>query len=69
MLSPILNFNKINTIKPLYVNNNNNNYKNRYTNLAPLRQDTVSFTGMSIPSKYKTVYEYLAADIASKNQK
>lgn len=66
MLSPILNFNRINTVKPLNINNN---YNNRYTNLAPLKQDTVSFTGMSLPSKYKTVYEYLAADIASKNLK
>jgi len=58
------------------INNKTNNiYK--YTNhagidtakLKTLNQDTVSFTGMSAPSHYKSVFDYLAAGILSKNKK
>lgn len=35
----------------------------------PLNHDTVSFTGMSAPSQYKSVFDYLAADILNKNKK
>ena len=34
-----------------------------------LHNDTVCFTGMSQPSYYKTVFEYLSADILNKNKK
>ncbi len=39
------------------------------SNLKPLQYDLVSFTGMSAPSHYKSVFDYLAADILSKNKK
>ena len=51
------------------INNNNPAPVYRAGNLAPLKQDTVSFTGMSAPSHYKSVFDYLAADILSKNKK
>ncbi len=51
------------------INNNNPAPVYRAGNLAPLKQDTVSFTGMSAPSHYKSVFGYLAADILSKNKK
>ena len=41
----------------------------QYPNLQPLKQDTISFRGMSQASEYKTVFQYLSADILSKHKK
>lgn len=52
------------------INNNVHIRKNTpVLKLNGLTRDTVSFTGMSAPSQYKSVFEYLAADILSKNKK
>lgn len=54
---------------------NINNVHIKKNNTPPIKlkqqltHDTVSFTGMSAPSQYKSVFEYLAADILSKNKK
>lgn len=57
--------NKINVSSNIkYIQNRANLSK-----LQPLQYDTVSFTGMSAPSVYKSVFDYLAADILSKNKK
>lgn len=47
----------------------NTKYENRqkYPNLAPLPKDTLSFTGMSKPSEYHSVFQYLAANILKQN--
>ena len=37
--------------------------------LQTLEHDTVCFTGMSAPSQYKSVFDYLAANIINKNKK
>lgn len=52
---------KTSTVQKLNLNANNN--------LAPLFKDTLVFTGMSSPSQYKSVFDYLAADILNKNSK
>ena len=54
---------------PNIKNNNNPAPIYKAGNLAPLKHDTVSFTGMSAASHYKSVFDYLAADILSKNKK
>ena len=41
----------------------NNNKHNNMLYSVPLSQDTVNFTGMSKPSQYSNVFEYLAAKI------
>lgn len=66
MLSAISNY-RYNT--PINYKFNNSIPHKFGGNLAPLQHDTVSFTGMSAPSHYKSVFDYLAADILSKNKK
>ena len=65
MLTGIYSFNRVNPIK---FNNQNDFQAKKYSNLSPLNRDTVSFTGLSDPSLYKTVFDYLAADIVSKHK-
>ena len=65
MLTGIYSFNRVNPIK---LNNQNDFQAKKYSNLSPLNRDTVSFTGMSDPSLYKSVFDYLAADIVSKHK-
>ena len=51
---------------------NNNNYRQLPLSgrgLKPLPKDTVSFRGMSLPSQYKTSFDYLAAEILKSNKK
>lgn len=45
------------------------NYKSGIKPFKQLNADTVTFTGMSPASKYKSVFDYLAADILNKNKK
>ncbi len=52
-----------------YSRNNNLPPRLHANKLQGLQQDTVTFTGMSAPSHYKSVFDYLAADILSKNKK
>ena len=55
--------------KPQYISQNNSTKPViRYQNLTPLNADTVSFTGMSSPSEYKTVFQYLASKIIAGNK-
>lgn len=66
MIQNIINFG--------YTPNQTKNITNKGVNFAPrfantLTHDTVSFKGMSQPSYYKTVFEYLAAEILNKNKK
>ncbi len=61
----------ISLFRPAIINNKQTKFehKNYYPNLAPLKQDTICFRGMSQASEYKTVFQYLAADILSKQKK
>ncbi len=62
----------ISLFRPAIINNRQNKLehnKNNYPNLLPLKQDTICFRGMSQASEYKTVFQYLAADILSKQKK
>ena len=61
----------INLFRPAIINTKQNNFehKNYYPNLTPLKQDTICFRGMSQASEYKTVFQYLAADVLSKQKK
>ncbi len=55
---------------PISINKDERKFQpNKYINLAPLKADTISFKGMSQASEYKTVFQYLAADILSKQKK
>ena len=50
----------------------NNNYRQLPLSgrgLEPLPKDTVSFKGLSLPSQYKTSFDYLAAEILKSNKK
>lgn len=51
--------------------NNNTKEKTSYTNYKtlPLKQDSFSFRGTSQASEYKNVFQYLSADILSKQKK
>lgn len=50
--------------------NNNQKFNNqRFNYNKGLTRDTVSFTGMSKPSQYKSVFEYLAAKVLSGKKK
>ena len=40
----------------------------QYQNLRPLEADTVTFTGKSSPSAYRTVFQYLASEIIGGNK-
>lgn len=62
-----LNFNQHIKQKSFPTNINQKHYNTR--GLYPLQCDTVYFTGMSAPSHYKSVFDYLAADILNKNKK
>lgn len=63
----LLQVNNLNT--PQYINSYNQIQSvKRYPNLMPLSADTVSFTGMSSPSEYKTVFQYLASKILAGNK-
>lgn len=54
---------------PQYIHNYNNiKPVKQYPNLMPLNTDTVTFTGMSSPSEYKTVFQYLASKILAGNK-
>ena len=65
MLSNIKLFTPINT----NINKQEHNFSNKYINLSSIKKDTISFRGMSQASEYKTVFQYLAADILSKQKK
>lgn len=67
MVQNINNFGYIPIISPKI--NTNNKFLKMPDISHTLRQDTVCFTGMSQPSYYKTVFEYLSADILNKNKK
>lgn len=57
-------------VKNIKYSKNNNLSPKPYANkLQTLQRDTVTFTGMSAASHYKSVFDYLAADILSKNKK
>lgn len=62
----LLQVNSLNT--PQYIHNYNAQPVKRYPNLMPLQADMVSFTGKSSPSTYKTVFQYLAAEIIGGNK-
>ncbi len=67
MINKIINFGYFSNI-----NNSPTNYSpniKKISTLTPLSRDTVSFTGMSLPSQYKSVFDYLAAEIVGKNKK
>ena len=67
MINKIINFGYFSNI-----NNSPTNYSPNIktaSTLTPLSRDTVSFTGMSLPSQYKSVFDYLAAEIVGKNKK
>ena len=67
MIQNIVNFGYTNNI---YRNNKADKIQYSKPVLAKtLAHDTVCFTGMSQPSYYKTVFEYLSAEILSKNKK
>lgn len=51
----------------LRISNNSNNFKPKF--VTSLNSDTVSFTGKSAPSMYKSVFEYLATEIIDGNKK
>lgn len=60
----------INFFTPIHINKQQNKVStNKYINLVPLKADTISFRGMSQPSEYKNVFQYLSADILSKQKK
>ena len=71
MISAISGFKFDSINKFNYVKNNQVNTPTQSFVNSPriLSKDTVSFTGMSAPSQYKSVFEYLAADILGKNKK
>lgn len=54
---------------PQYIYNYNNiKPAKQYPNLMSLNADTVSFTGKSSPSAYRTVFQYLASEIIGGNK-
>lgn len=65
MLAGIYSFSQFQNNK---IQNNNQKY-NQYPQLRQLKQDTFSFKGMSQASEYKNVFQYLSADILSKQKK
>lgn len=56
----------VNYVKNQNVLNKQNNYQVRFISQNP---DSVCFTGKSAPSMYKSVFEYLAAEIIGGNKK
>ena len=66
MIQNIINFGYSTNI---YRNKNTGSIQQKPMLARTLAKDTVCFTGMSQPSYYKTVFEYLSAEILNKNKK